>query len=56
MLYAKNKGGSWSVIPAVQVGDHLLNELGTETRVHDIKTVERRGLYAPYTASGDIVL
>jgi hypothetical protein len=41
---------------AVQVGDVVLTAAGAETRVANISTVSKRGLYNPHTLQGDVVV
>ena len=41
---------------AVQVGDHLESGSGDWILVEEIKTILRRGMYAPFTMSGTIVV
>lgn len=55
-LASPDKQGS-AAIPAseVQIGDMLVHGDGTAL-VTEIHSVERRGVYAPYTASGSIVV
>jgi len=45
-------------VPAssIKVGDMLATENDTSSKVSKIKTVHRKGAYAPFTTSGDIVV
>jgi len=49
--------GSTKSVPAssIKVGENLL-VTGSSSKVIEIKTVQRRGVYAPFTYSGDIVV
>jgi hypothetical protein len=54
MIFTK----SGDVVPAsrIQVGDYLLSDSGLDDRVESIQTVQERGLYAPFTPSGKLVV
>jgi hypothetical protein len=41
---------------ALQVGDFVIDDSGMEVRIEMIQTVRERGLYAPFTPSGKIVV
>ena len=48
--------GSFVAAGKVEIGDLLLDENGNELVVHQIELVQSRGLYAPFTESGTIVV
>jgi len=58
MLYVLQKDKKMILLPAsdIKVGDSLAAEQGRIVPVKSIRNVQRRGLYAPLTATGDIVV
>ena len=54
MIFTK----SGDVVPAsrIQLGDYLLSDSGLDDLVESIQTVQERGLYAPFTPSGKLVV
>jgi len=40
----------------IQIGDLLVSKQGLPVQVTSVRTVERSGVYAPYTTTGDIVV
>jgi len=49
-------GSGWIPASAVRVGDRLTKADGTLSAVTHIETVNKKGAYAPFTASGSIVV
>jgi hypothetical protein len=54
MLFIKGKG----YVPAslVTVGDSLVNDRGLVQEVKSVKSIKAKGLYAPFTPSGKLVV
>lgn len=50
------KGGSYVPSSIVQIGDELLMSNGVSTEVQSIRRVQKKGVFAPFTASGTIVV
>jgi len=57
MLFVQD-GATTKSVPAstIKVGDMILTENGNTAKVRNIKNVQRKGAYAPFTTSGDIVV
>lgn len=55
MLFSRSRR---SAVPALllQVGEELIDAFGDSDRILAIKTVQERGVYAPFTPSGQIVV
>ena len=50
------KAGDVVPVSRLQVGDYLLRGSSLDDRVESIRTVQERGLYAPFTPSGKLVV
>mmetsp|Transcript_5488 Transcript_5488/g.9052 ORF Transcript_5488/g.9052 Transcript_5488/m.9052 type:complete len:324 (-) Transcript_5488:1329-2300(-) len=50
------KGGSYVPSSIVQVGDELLMQTGASVSVRAIQAVQKKGAFAPFTASGTIIV
>jgi len=57
MVFKETHSGKIAV-PAseVKVGDYLVGSKNNQLKVDEIRTVQRRGAYAPFTTTGDIVV